>query len=176
MSWRWWEFYERNRLLIYYLEKWIDNIWDEDEEFSEETENYRELQNDIPTAEQISLGKFAVRQYKAYKLAAGKTAKSILISCSTRLAPFSIDKVLEITQYDEMHLDKIGDELTALLLLFQILTKHSIFLLQWCTLKCSICFAQKQTTIQMVQVSWNTMYDVCSMNLQILVKFRTLTS
>ena len=43
-----------------------------------------------------------------------KTAKSILISCATRLAPFSIDKVLEITSYDEMHLDSIGDELTAL--------------------------------------------------------------
>lgn len=56
---------------FYYLEKWIENLWYEDEEFDEETENYRELQNDIPTAEQISLGKFAVRQYKAYKLAAG---------------------------------------------------------------------------------------------------------
>ena len=102
---------------FYYLEKWIENLWYEDEEFDEETENYRELQNDIPTAEQISLGKFAVRQYKAYKLAAGKTAKSILISCSTRLAPFAIDSVLEITQYDEMHLDKIGDELTALFII-----------------------------------------------------------
>ena len=61
-----------------------------------------------------SLADLPFAQYKAYKLAAGKTAKSILISCATRLAPFSIDKVLEITSYDEMHLDSIGDELTAL--------------------------------------------------------------
>ena len=47
-------------------------------------------------------------------MAAGKTAKSILISCSTRLAPFAIDEVLEITSYDELHLDKLGDELSAL--------------------------------------------------------------
>ena len=67
-----------------------------------------------PTQKQIQLGSFAVRQYKAYKLAAGKTAKSILISCSARLACFSIDKVLELTSYDEMGLDKIGDEKTAL--------------------------------------------------------------
>ncbi len=65
----------------------------------------------------VSLGRFAIRQYKSYKLAAGKTAKSILISCSTRLAPFTIDKVLEITSYDEMHLDTIGDELTALFII-----------------------------------------------------------
>lgn len=99
---------------FYYLEKWIENKWDENETFAEENENYKELQNFTPEQEQISLGRFAVRQYKAYKLAAGKTAKSILISCSTRLAPFAIDKVLEITSYDEMHLDTIGDRLTAL--------------------------------------------------------------
>lgn len=51
------------------------------------------------------------------KLAAGKTAKSILISCSTRLAPFAIDEVLEITSYDELHLDKLGDELSALFII-----------------------------------------------------------
>ena len=49
-----------------------------------------------PQSEQQRLGAFALKQYKAYKLAAGKTAKSILISCSTRLAPFAIDEVLEI--------------------------------------------------------------------------------
>lgn len=99
---------------FFYLEKWLDNSWSDDEEFEEENENYSKFRNLEPTAEQRSLGRFAIRQYKAYKLAAGKTAKSILISCSTRLAPFSIDKVLEITQYDEMQLDTIGDELTAL--------------------------------------------------------------
>ena len=60
---------------------------------------------------------FAVRQYKKYKLAAGKTAKSILISCGARLAPFDIEEVREILSYDELELDKIGDELTALVLI-----------------------------------------------------------
>lgn len=57
---------------------------------------------------------FAVRQYKKYKLAAGKTAKSILISCGARLAPFDIDKVRKMMAYDEMELDKLGEEKTAL--------------------------------------------------------------
>ena len=57
---------------------------------------------------------FAVRQYKKYKLAAGKTAKSILISCGARLAPFDIAEVREITMYDELELDTLGDEKTAL--------------------------------------------------------------
>ena len=70
-----------------------------------------------PDAEQRRLGAFALKQFKAYKLAAGKTAKSILISCSTRLAPFAIDEVLEITSYDELHLDKLGDELSALFII-----------------------------------------------------------
>lgn len=70
-----------------------------------------------PDAEQWRMGAFALKQYKAYKLAAGKTAKSILISCSTRLAPFAIDEVLEITSYDELHFDKLGDELSALFII-----------------------------------------------------------
>lgn len=70
-----------------------------------------------PDAEQRRMGAFALKQYKAYKLATGKTAKSILISCSTRLAPFAIDEVLEITSYDELHLDKLGDELSALFII-----------------------------------------------------------
>lgn len=57
---------------------------------------------------------FAVRQYKKYKLAAGKTAKSILISCGARLAPFDIAEVREIMAYDELGLDTLGDEKTAL--------------------------------------------------------------
>ena len=60
---------------------------------------------------------FALRQYKKYKLAAGKTAKSILISCASRLAPFDIKEVREITMYDELELDKLGDERTALFLI-----------------------------------------------------------
>ena len=57
---------------------------------------------------------FALRQYKKYKLAAGKTAKSILISCGARLAPFDIAEVREITMYDELELDLVGDRKTAL--------------------------------------------------------------
>ncbi|MBE5845928.1 MAG: conjugal transfer protein TraG [Butyrivibrio sp.] len=60
---------------------------------------------------------FAVRQYKKYKLAAGKTAKSILVSCGARLAPFDIKELREITAYDELQLDTIGDKKTALFLI-----------------------------------------------------------
>ena len=60
---------------------------------------------------------FAVRQYKKYKLAAGKTAKSILISCAARLAPFDIAELRELTAYDELELDTLGDRKTALFLI-----------------------------------------------------------
>ena len=60
---------------------------------------------------------FAVRQYKKFKLAAGKTSKSILISCGARLAPFDIEELREITAYDELELDTLGDRKTALFLI-----------------------------------------------------------
>ena len=60
---------------------------------------------------------FAVRQYKLYKLAAGKTAKSILISCGARLAPFDIQELRDLTMYDELRLDTLGDKKTALFLI-----------------------------------------------------------
>ena len=60
---------------------------------------------------------FAVKQYKKYKLASGKTAKSILISCGARLAPFDISQLREIMSYDELELDKLGDEKSALFFL-----------------------------------------------------------
>ena len=60
---------------------------------------------------------FAVRQYKKYLLAAGKTAKSILISCGARLAPFDIQEVRDVTAYDELQLDTVGDKKTALFLI-----------------------------------------------------------
>ena len=60
---------------------------------------------------------FAVRQYKKYKLAAGKTAKSILISCGARLAVFDIQELRELTAYDELELDTLGDKKTALFLI-----------------------------------------------------------
>lgn len=60
---------------------------------------------------------FAVRQYAKFKLAAGKTLKSILVSCGARLAPFDIEEVRDITMYDELSLDTVGDEKTALFLI-----------------------------------------------------------
>jgi len=95
-----------------FVEHWINGSFPEDYECSQAYEDIR--RNYQPSEEQKRIGAFAVKQFKAYKLAAGKTAKSILISCSTRLAPFAIDEVLEITRYDELHLDKLGDELSAL--------------------------------------------------------------
>ena len=64
---------------------------------------------------------FALRQYKKYKLAAGKTAKSILISCGARLAPFDIQELRDLTMYDELQLDTLGDKKTAL---FLIMSRH----------------------------------------------------
>lgn len=64
--------------------------------------------------EQKDPNHFAVRQYKKYKLAAGKTAKSILISCGARLAPFDIAELRELMSYDELELDLVGDRKTAL--------------------------------------------------------------
>jgi type IV secretion system protein VirD4 len=67
--------------------------------------------------EKKSPNHFAVRQYKKYKLAAGKTAKSILVSCGARLAPFDIAELREITSFDELELDTLGDRKTALFLI-----------------------------------------------------------
>ena len=93
------------------VEYWLNGTKHEDPEVMAD---YGDIFETKPDADQRRLGAFALKQFKAYKLAAGKTAKSILISCSTRLAPFAIDEVLEITSYDELGLDKLGDELSAL--------------------------------------------------------------
>lgn len=84
-------------------------------------EDDEEFQNPVDmmfeTLEKKKPDHFAVRQYKKYKLAAGKTAKSILISCGARLAPFDIQEVRDITMYDELQLDTLGDQKTALFLI-----------------------------------------------------------
>ena len=81
---------------------------EEDEEFKNAVDLlFEELERDEPNH-------FAVRQYKKYKLAAGKTAKSILISCGARLAPFDIAELRELMSYDELELDLVGDRKTAL--------------------------------------------------------------
>ena len=81
---------------------------EEDEEFKNAVDElFEELEAENPEH-------FAVRQYRKYKRAAGKTAKSILISCGARLAPFDIQELREIMSYDEMELDMIGDQKTAM--------------------------------------------------------------
>lgn len=81
---------------------------EDDEEFKNPVDlMFEELQEREPEH-------FAVKQYLKYKLAAGKTAKSILISCGARLAPFDIQELRELTSYDELELDMLGDEKTAL--------------------------------------------------------------
>ena len=71
---------------------------------------------------------FAVRQYKKYKLASGKTAKSILISCGARLAPFDIPQLREVMAYDELELDRIGDRKTAVFFIISDTTQTYNFL------------------------------------------------
>lgn len=84
-------------------------------EVREDDENFKNAVDMMfDTLEQENPNHFAVRQYKKYKLAAGKTAKSILISCGARLAPFDIEEVRELMAYDELSLDTIGDQKTAL--------------------------------------------------------------
>ena len=81
---------------------------EEDEDFKNAVDElFEELEAENPEH-------FAVRQYRKYKLAAGKTAKSILISCGARLAPFDIAELRELTSYDELELDKLGDRKTAM--------------------------------------------------------------
>ena len=75
---------------------------------------------------------FAVRQYKKYKLAAGKTAKSILISCGARLAPFDIKELRELTSYDELELDTLGDKKTALFIIISDTDATFNFLVSMC--------------------------------------------
>lgn len=90
----------------------------EDSTASENDENFKNgMDLMFEALEQEHPGCFACKQYKQYKLAAGKTAKSILISCAARLAPFAIREILDITAYDEMQLDTIGDRKTALFII-----------------------------------------------------------
>ena len=111
------------------VECWLNGTEHSDPEVMAD---YADLFETEPDAEQRRLGAFALKQFKAYKLAAGKTAKSILISCSTRLAPFAIDEVLEITSYDELELDTLGDRRTALFLIMSDTDDSFNFLISMC--------------------------------------------
>ncbi len=86
---------------------------------------FKELEKTNPTH-------FAVRQYKKYKLAAGKTAKSILVSCGARLAVFDIQELREMTAYDELELDTLGDRKTALFLIMSDTDDSFNFLISMC--------------------------------------------
>ena len=87
-------------------------------EVREEDENFKNAVDYIFEAlEKEKPNHFAVKQYRKYKLAAGKTAKSILISCGARLAPFDIEELKNLMEYDEMGLDTIGDKKTALFII-----------------------------------------------------------
>ena len=101
-------------------------VREDDEEFK----NPVDLMFDALEAEKPN--HFAVRQYKKYKLAAGKTAKSILISCGARLAVFDIEELREVTAYDEMELDTLGDQRTALFLIMSDTDDSFNFLISMC--------------------------------------------
>ena len=84
----------------------------------EDDEDYQnEIDLKFDTLAKKKPGHFAVRQYAKYKMAAGKTAKSILVSCGARLAVFDIQELRDITAYDELHLDTLGEKRTALFLI-----------------------------------------------------------
>ena len=101
-------------------------VREDDEEFK----NPVDLMFDALEAEKPN--HFAVRQYKKYKLAAGKTAKSILISCGARLAVFDIEELREVTAYDELELDTLGDQRTALFLIMSDTDDSFNFLISMC--------------------------------------------
>jgi type IV secretion system protein VirD4 len=101
-------------------------VREDDEEYENPVDlMFKELEKKNPNH-------FAVRQYKKYKLAAGKTAKSILISCGARLAPFDIAELRELTTYDELELDTLGDRKTALFLIMSDTDDTFNFLISMC--------------------------------------------
>lgn len=101
-------------------------VREEDESFQNNVDYlFEELEREQPSH-------FAVRQYRKFKLAAGKTAKSILISCGARLAPFDIAELRSLTQYDEMELDTLGDQRTALFLIMSDTDDTFNFLISLC--------------------------------------------
>ena len=101
-------------------------VHEDDEEFQNNVDlMFEELEKEKPEH-------FAVRQYKKYKLAAGKTAKSILISCGARLAPFDIQELRDLTAYDELELDTLGDQKTALFLIMSDTDDTFNFLIAMC--------------------------------------------
>ncbi len=101
-------------------------VREEDESFQNNVDFlFEELEREQPSH-------FAVRQYRKFKLAAGKTLKSILVSCGARLAPFDIAELRDVTAYDEMELDTLGDRKTALFLIISDTDDTFNFLVSLC--------------------------------------------
>ena len=101
-------------------------VREDDEEFQNPVDiMFEELKKEKPNH-------FAVRQYAKYKLAAGKTAKSILISCGARLAPFDIQELRDLTDYDELQLDTLGDRKTALFIIMSDTDDTFNFIISLC--------------------------------------------
>ena len=101
-------------------------VREEDESFQNNVDYlFEELECEQPSH-------FAVRQYRKFKLAAGKTLKSILVSCGARMAPFDIAELREVTAYDEMELDTLGDRKTALFLIISDTDDTFNFLVSLC--------------------------------------------
>ena len=101
-------------------------VREEDESFQNNVDYlFEELEREQPSH-------FAVRQYRKFKLAAGKTLKSILVSCGARMAPFDIAELREVTAYDEMELDTLGDRKTALFLIISDTNDTFNFLVSLC--------------------------------------------
>ena len=101
-------------------------VREDDEDFRNEIDD---LFDDLA---QRKPGHFAVRQYQKYKMASGKTAKSILISCAARLAPFDIAELRELTAYDELELDTLGDQKSALFIIISDTDDTFNFLVSLC--------------------------------------------
>jgi type IV secretion system protein VirD4 len=113
-------------------------------EVREDDENFKNVVDCMfETLEAKNPEHFAVRQYKKYKLAAGKTAKSILVSCGARLAPFDIGELRELTAYDELELDTLGDKKTALFLIMSDTDDTFNFLISLCYTQLFNCLCEK---------------------------------
>ena len=117
---------------------------------------------------------FAVRQYKKYKLAAGKTAKSILISCGARLAPFDIKELRELMSYDELELDMLGDRKTALFVIISDTddTFNFVVSMMYTQLFNLLC----DRRMMYMTAGCRSMCVACLMSLRILGRYQSLRS
>lgn len=141
---------------------------EEDEDFKNAVDElFEELEAENPEH-------FAVRQYRKYKLAAGKTAKSILISCGARLAPFDIAELRELTSYDELNWTSWETERPPCLSLFLTRMIPLILLWQSCTHSFLICCVAKR--MMFTGAGFLIMYGFCWMSSAISGRFLNLTS